>query len=155
MDYHSVKPVFGSANAADALRQHDLDAVILFVPLHYWLMREITETIDVRLIPIEHDKIGPIQDRNHFLKSTTIPAGTYRGQEDDILTLGVDILLVCRQNLTEGLVFALSKTLFEASDDLVRAHPAASAIDPERGPTTSITLHPGAARYYRSRQLPK
>jgi TRAP transporter TAXI family solute receptor len=155
LDYHSVKAAFGSANAADALRRHDLDAVILFVPLQYWLVREITQTIDVRLIPIEHVKIGPIQDRNHFLKSTTIPADTYRGQENDILTLGEDILLVCRQSLPDELVFALTKVLFESSDDLVRAHPAASAIDPERGPMTSITLHPGAARYYRNRELPK
>jgi TRAP transporter TAXI family solute receptor len=155
LDYHSVTPVFGSATAADSLRRGDIDAVILFVPLQYWLMREIADTVDVRLIPIEHDKIAAIQDRNHFLKSTAIPAGTYRGQDEDVLTLGEDILLVCRQNLAEGLVFALTKTLFEASEDLVRAHPAASAIDPERGPTGSIPLHPGAARYYRDRQLPK
>jgi len=39
--------------------------------------------------------------------------------------------------------------------DLIAAHAAARGIDPERGPTASIPLHPGAARYYRAREILK
>jgi TRAP-type uncharacterized transport system substrate-binding protein len=38
---------------------------------------------------------------------------------------------------------------------LEKAHEAARTIDPERGPTASIPLHPGAARFYREREILK
>ena len=53
------------------------------------------------------------------------------------------------------LVYDLTRTLFDAVPALEHAHEAASAIDPERGPTASIPLHPGAARYYREREILK
>ena len=72
---------------------------------------------------------------------------------DDVLTVGMDVLLVCRQELTDDLVYRLSKTLFEAVPALRAAHASAAGIDPDRGPTTAIPLHPGAARYYREREI--
>jgi len=33
------------------------------------------------------------------------------------------------------------------------ANPAAALIDPEQAPATPIPLHPGAARYYREREI--
>jgi len=38
---------------------------------------------------------------------------------------------------------------------LKQAHASASGIDPDRGPTAAIPLHPGAARYYREREILK
>jgi TRAP-type uncharacterized transport system substrate-binding protein len=67
----------------------------------------------------------------------------------------MDIVLLCRQDLDQSLVFELTRTLFESVPALMKAHAAASAIDPERGPTASIPLHPGAARYYRAREILK
>ena len=65
----------------------------------------------------------------------------------------MDVLLLCREDLPEGLVYDLTRALFDSVPALENAHEAASAIDPERGPTTSIPLHPGAARYYREREI--
>ena len=61
----------------------------------------------------------------------------------DVLTAGNDLRLV------------LTRALFDAVPALEKAHEAASAIDPERGPTASIPLHPGAGRYYREREILK
>ena len=55
----------------------------------------------------------------------------------------------------QPLVYELTRTLFDSVPVLEKAHQAASAIDPERGPTASIPLHPGAARYYRAREILK
>ena len=107
------------------------------------------------MIPVDRGKIGAIQERHHFLKSTTIPAGTYAGQDRDLLTLGMDIVLLCREDLDEPLVYELTRILFESVPALVTAHAAARGIDPERGPTASIPLHPGSARYYRVREILK
>ena len=67
----------------------------------------------------------------------------------------MDVLLVCRQDLPEALVYNLARTLFDSVPLLRQAHASASGIDPERGPTAAIPLHPGAARYYREREILK
>jgi TRAP-type uncharacterized transport system substrate-binding protein len=63
------------------------------------------------------------------------------------------VLLVCRQDLSEDLVYRLTSVLFDSVPELIRAHPAASSVDPGRGPAAPIPLHRGAARYYREREL--
>src|SRR5262245_61138751 len=154
-----VKAIFGSdERPVDAIRSGALDGIVYFVPFRHRLTSDVTTGADVRLIPIGHEQIAAIQgrsERSHFLKSTIVPKGTYRGQDRDIVTVGEDILLLCRADLAEPLVYELTRTLFDSVPDLVKAHPAAASIDPERGPTTSIPLHPGAARYYRERELPR
>ena len=45
------------------------------------------------------------------------------------------------------------RTLFDVVPFLSRAHASAAGIDPDRGPTTAIPLHAGAARYYREREI--
>jgi TRAP-type uncharacterized transport system substrate-binding protein len=55
--------------------------------------------------------------------------------------------------LPDQLVLELTRSLFAAVPELAAAHPAAAEIDPDRGPSASVPLHPGAARYYREREL--
>lgn len=151
---HHVTPLFDSSRGVvQEMRDGTLDGVFLFTPLQHPIMSELTGSVDVRLVPIVRDRIGEIQARSPFLKTTVIPSHTYRGQTDPIATVGTDILLLCRADLPDRLVHDLTRTLFAAVADLAAAHPAAAAIDPDRGPAASIPLHPGAARYYREREL--
>ena len=100
-----------------------------------------------RLVDLEGPSIERLRLRYPFLQSTLIPGGTYPGQVNPIRTLGVDLLLVCRADLDDKVVYRLAKAYFEA---LQRSAPA---TDFERAPATPIPLHPGAARYYRERAL--
>jgi TRAP-type uncharacterized transport system substrate-binding protein len=43
--------------------------------------------------------------------------------------------------------------LYDSLGQLANADAAARLIDPEQGPTTPIPLHPGAARFYREREI--
>lgn len=145
-------PLTGDAAAA-AMREGTLDAAFIYVSFQNPVVTALTGADDVRLVPIQRSSLGHIQDGHHFLKSTTIPGGTYRNQEEDVLTVGMDVVLLCRQSLPDALVYDLTKTLFDSLPALRQAHPSAAGIDPDRGPTSAIPLHPGAARYYREREL--
>jgi TRAP transporter TAXI family solute receptor len=147
-----IQPVMKAGDAA-AFRSGELDAAFIYAPFQNPVIAELTGSDDVRLIPIERRTLGAIQDEHHFLKSTTIPGGTYKNQDDDVLTVGMDVLLVCRQDLPNDLVYRLSRTLFEVVPALRDAHASAAGINPDRGPTTAIPLHAGAARYYREREI--
>jgi TRAP transporter TAXI family solute receptor len=99
-----------------------------------------------RLIPIDGPAIEAMRTRYPYLKRTLIPRGTYPNQSEPIRTLGVDTLLVCRAELDDATVHALLEAYFATK-------PATTPPNLERAPATPIPLHPGAARYYRQREL--
>lgn len=153
--YDEIRPFFQTGrDLVVDMHEGRLDAFFLYVPIRHAIMTELAGSVDVRLLPIDRERISHIQTRSPFLlKTVVIPAGTYQGQHDDITTVGADILLLCRADLSDSLVHDLTRELFAATPQLAAAHPAAAAIDPDRGPAASIPLHPGAARYYREREL--
>ena len=144
-----------SPDTLERFQAGQLDARFFYSAFKHPVIDSISHQVDVRVLPIDRSRLGAIQERHHFLKSTTIPAGTYQHQQTDVTTVGMDVLLLCRQDLPDALVYDLTQTLFEAVPTLERAHEAAGAIVPERGPTASIPLHPGAARYYRAQEILK
>jgi len=151
--FDSINPTFGSGDAAEALRTGKLDALFLYSPFQNPLIADMANAGSVGLVPIDRSALEPIEEQHHFPKATTIPGGTYKNQDDDLLTVGMDVLRGCRQDLPESLVHDLAKTLFESVPLLTEAHASASAIDRDRGPAAAIPLHPGAARYYREREI--
>jgi uncharacterized protein len=100
----------------------------------------------VRLIPIDGPVIEEMRTRYPYLKRTLIPRGTYPDQPEPIRTLGVDTLLVCRAELDDSVVYAMLDAYFAT-------RPATTPPNLERAPATPIPLHPGAARFYRQREL--
>jgi TRAP transporter TAXI family solute receptor len=99
-----------------------------------------------RLMPIDGPEIEEMRTRYPYLKRTLIPVGTYPNQLEPIRTLGVDTLLVCRADLDEDLVYRLLDAYFAT-------RPAMTPPNLDRAPATPVPLHPGAARYYRQREL--
>lgn len=153
--YDDITPFFGGPRTLERFKNGDLDARFFYSAFAHPAIASISKQLDIRVLPIERARLGGIQERHHFLKWTTIPAGTYPGQDADIQTVGMDVLLLVRRDLPDGLVYDLTRVLFDAVPTLERAHEAAGSIDPERGPTASIPLHPGAARFYREREILK
>jgi TRAP transporter TAXI family solute receptor len=153
--FDDIVPTFGSGDTLERFKNGDLDARFFYSAFQHPAIANINREIALRVLPIDRARLGAIQERHHFLKWTTIPAGTYAGQPHDIRTVGMDVLLLCRRDLPDALVYDLTRTLFDAVPVLEKAHQAARAIDPERGPTASIPLHPGAARFYREREILK
>jgi uncharacterized protein len=136
------------------IRDRSIDGFFLYSPLRPAVLNELSASGEIELVPIARKKITDIQARSPFLlKTVVIPAGTYSGQHAEIATVGADILLICRQDLPERLVLDLTRALYASLPELADAHPVVAEINADRGPLASIPLHPGAARYYREREL--
>lgn len=99
-----------------------------------------------RLIDIEGPVVEEMRTRYPYLKRTLIVRGTYPNQAEAVRTVGVDVVLVCRADLDDDLVYRLLDAYFAT-------RPAMTPPNFERAPATPIPLHPGAARYYRQREL--
>ena len=101
-----------------------------------------------RLLDIDGPEIDRLRLYYPLLGRMLIPRMTYPGQDVAVHTIGVDLLLVCRADLDNELVYELTRAYFEQSPENVR-----NQTDPQRAPAVVIPLHPGAARYYREREL--
>lgn len=79
----------------------------------------------------------------------TIPAGTYPGQTEDVLTIAQPNFLAVRSDVSEENVYLITKTIFENLAFLNAIHPAtkAMAIESAIG-GLPLPLHPGAVRYF-------
>ena len=133
--------------AVDKLLKGDVDAVIATVsPPQETIGRALRG--GARLLEIKGPEVDRLRVHYPLLRRTLLPGGTYPGQDVPLHTVGVDLLLVCRADLDTELVYELTRALFEEIPKRVRRH-----VDPHRAPATVIPLHPGAARYYREREM--
>jgi len=156
LNYAEMRPGFLSfSEVVQGMEAHALDGGFIVASYPASAILDVNRSVGVRLVPIAQDIINVIRARYPFFKPIVIPKGTYRDQAADVTTIAVDNMLVCRDDMPEQLVHDLTKTLFDSLPDLARTHVAATVIDPEQAPMTSIPLHSGAARYYRERELLK
>jgi uncharacterized protein len=133
--------------AVDKLLKRDVDALIMTVlPPQEPVARALRG--GARLLEIDGPEVDALRVHYPLLRRTLLPRGTYPGQNVPLHTVAVDLLLVCRADLDNELVYALTRALFEDVPQRIRRQ-----IDPQRAPATVIPLHPGAARYYREREL--
>lgn len=154
LGYQDVTPAFGSfAEVADGVRTGKLDTAIMVSSYPVSAISDVHEPTQVELLSVDDEAVHRIRSRFPFFKSVVIPQGTYRGQDRDIRTIGVDNLLICRDTLPESLVYAMTRAFFEALPRLAQEHVTARMINAEQAPATPIPLHPGAARYYREREI--
>ena len=100
----------------------------------------------VRLLDIAGPVVEEMRTRYPYLKRTLIVGGTYPNQPETVHTIGIDVVLVCRADLEDDVVYRLLDAYFATL-------PAMTPPNLERAPATPIPLHPGATRYYRQREL--
>ena len=133
--------------AVDKLLKGDVDALIATMqPAQEPLVRALRG--GARLVEIKGPEVDRLSVQYPLLRRTMLPRGTYPGQDVALHTVGVDLLLVCRADLDTQVVYQLTRALFEDIPKHVRRQ-----VDPHRAPATVIPLHPGAARYYREREM--
>jgi TRAP transporter TAXI family solute receptor len=151
--YDRIRPEFLSFVAmVDLMRRGELDAVFVVGGLPADSLNDLSANPGIRMLPIPRAQVRTMRAQYPFLQPLIVPAGTYSGV-GTVETVGVSSLLISRRDVDEELVYRMTRELFTALERLHAAHPAVRLIDPEQAPATPIPLHPGAARYYRERQL--
>src|SRR5262249_960666 len=113
LSYEEVTPVFrGDHGVIDDICERRIHAAPLYVPSPHTIATELARSIAVTFVPIDRTRIEMIQTRSPvLLKTVVIAAGTYEGQDEDITTIGADILLIARDDLPEPLVHDLTREL--------------------------------------------
>jgi TRAP transporter TAXI family solute receptor len=139
-------------DVVDALAKGELDAAFIRGNDPSPAVQRVMDAPGVFLVPVRKRDVEQIRSHHPFLRSTSIPSGLY-GNEEEIETVGTDMLLACRDDLPEELVYWITRTMFESLPDLAESYSLLRQIDLQQLSASPIPLHPGAARFYREREL--
>jgi TRAP transporter TAXI family solute receptor len=78
-----------------------------------------------------------------------IPAGTYPGQDESVMTVAQPNFLAVRDDIPEDDVYLITKTMYENLPFLQNIHAATKDMALEKAIAgLPVPLHPGAARFY-------
>ncbi len=133
----------------DLMKNRQLDATIQSAGLGVASIRDLASSVDIVIVEIPAAVVKKVG--TPYLEGT-IPSGTYKGVEGDVKTAVVPNFLVTRSDLSEKLVYEMTKELFENLGQLQAAHSAAKAIKLENAAKSPpVPLHPGAAKYYKEK----
>lgn len=150
----NVKAIASREAAVNGLRDGTYDAIML---PGYVYPEAFTETLlregGAYLLPIDGPAIDQMRRESPFVRVVMIPRDIYPGQNKIVPTVGIDLMIVCRRDLDEALVYRLTRELFEVFPQLARVEATMRFLNLEEAPATPIPLHPGAARYFREREL--
>jgi hypothetical protein len=137
------------AESVELMKNRQLDATLQSAGLGVASIRDLAASMDIVTVEIPVsvvEKIGP-----PYVKAT-IPANTYTGQAADVPTAAVVNYLVSRSNLSDDLVYAMTKATFESLPEIAAAHSAGKSITLEGALSgMPVPLHPGAARYFKEK----
>ncbi len=149
----TIKPVNSREAAAQGLKDGSLDAIVL--PGYVYPDEKTEEVIrdGAYLLPIEGPPVEQLRRESPFVRVVMIPRDIYPGQDKIIPTVGIDMLIVCRRSLDDQLAYRLTEQLFTVFPRLARVEATLRFLNLDEAPATPIPLHPGAARYFREREL--
>lgn len=141
------------AESVDLMKNRQLDATLQSAGLGVAAIRDLASSVEIVVVEIPGeivDKVGA-----PYVKAT-IPANTYTGQDKDVQAAAVINYLVTRSDLSDDMVYAMAKTMYDHLPDLAAAHSAGKDISLAKAlQGMPVPLHPGAERYMKEKGIAK
>lgn len=140
-----------SAEQSKALCDNKIDAIVFTVGHPSGSIKEATTSCDSVLVNVGGPEIDALVKDNDYYRTATIPAGMYRGNDQDTMTFGVGATFVTSAKVPENVIYVVVKSVFENFEDFKKLHPAFAVLKKEEMVKDGLSapLHDGAAKYYK------
>ena len=150
LSFDDIKVVNASfGESADSLKDGKIDAAFVVAGAPTTAVVDLATVKDVTLVQLDADHISALQDKYSFYTETVIPAGTYKGVDEDATTVSVRATLIASTYVSDEAVYELLKAMFDNKDALTEGHAKFELLnldDAVKG--INVPFHPGAAKYY-------
>jgi len=144
----------GWAEAATALKDGNVDVFAAMSALPVPAVIDVASTHKIRIIPVDPELMKKLIAANPANFLTTIPAGTYKGVNEDIPVSGYNAFWLAHKDVSAEVVYEMLRFTFKPSSRkfLENVHPGWKMLEPGIEKMTQlmgVPLHPGAERYYK------
>ncbi len=137
--------------SVDLMLKGQLDAALVSAGIGVAAVQRAMSQGPIVLVPVDKALIAKTHNLFYPL---TIPAGTYPGQSQPVVTAALNNYFVTTSDAKDDLVYRLTKAIYGSLGELKRAHVAAAAMNAENAlAIRPIEVHPGALRYFKERGL--
>jgi len=144
----------GAAESVNAMKDRKIDAFFWVGGVPTAAVTDLAATPGTKLKLIDHGDVVDAMNKKYgplYVKST-IPAGSYAGQDKANEEVDVWNILVTNDKMSDQMAYNIVKTLLEKKPDLVAVHKEAENIDLKSQAVGSpIPFHPGAKKYLEER----
>jgi len=108
-----------------------------------------------RFIAPSAAQIKQIRAKHPHLKTMSVPAGTYKGQEAEIKSVGLWSLILVRPELPEEVVYRLARAIHQSETELAKQLKQGRYTTAQNtvSQVPTAQLHFGAIRYFREAKL--
>jgi hypothetical protein len=137
----------GFAEGATALKEQSADCLVIVSGVPNASLADVQTAAKIRLLPVDAVKLRTLHP---FYAAFAVKASAYGGMERDVDAAALRAMLVVRDEIDPGLVYMITKALFEHSRDI--GHAKALEFDVKSAAQgVTIPFHPGAARYLKEK----
>jgi len=139
------------ANSVEHIKRETADAVHAFSTIPYRAHEVLAEEYESVVLGYTEDELEQILRKDERYFKTVIPAGTYNGQESDVPTFGMKVLLCASAEMDEDLAYEIARALDLNGPVYTGGHKFMAAMQEKDFLCNDlpIRLHEGAERYYR------
>ena len=142
------------ADSADSLKNGTIDAAFVVAGYPTTAVTELATSFNFNLLPVDADHAAALQADYGFYYYGVIPGGTYAPVADDVPAVAVMATIIASNKLSEDLVYAFVKGLFDYKDDITAGHAKGNELDLNTAVSgVSIPWHAGAVKFYTEKGL--
>ena len=132
------------SNAVPALKNGQIDGFVTAGSFPAPNVIEAAASIGVTVLSLTDDQIAATKRAR-----LVIPAGTYAGQDSDIVTTSLPIAAFTTTEMDEETAYQLVKTFWEGKEAMAAGAPWWNGVDTGLMGNVDVKFHPGAIRYYK------
>ncbi|MFD1017692.1 TAXI family TRAP transporter solute-binding subunit [Thalassobacillus hwangdonensis] len=133
-------------DSTSGIQDGQIDAAFITSGTPTGAVEGLSATTDINIVKFSDDKISELIEKYPYYAEDEIKEGTY-GLESAVKTVAVQAMLVTTDDMSEDLVYEMTKAIFENTDKISHSKgefiTADSALE-----GVGIDLHPGAKKYF-------
>lgn len=133
------------------LKDGEIDASFFMAAAPTAGVVNIASTTAIQLVDIDKHIIEQVSKEYPFYAVGVVPAGTYRGQNEDVYVTEMVTELFANADVPEDAIYEFVKQAIETQPQYVDAHVSIREITGEFAAQVVTDLHPGALKYYKEK----
>ena len=151
MTLDDINPTYQSyADSANDLKDGKIDAAFQVVGAPATAVTDLAASNkNTHLVAFDEEHLDKLLKSSPYYVKDTIKGGTYSTIPEDIVTAAVAAVVLVRDDISEDIVYALTKDIFDNAPNLTSDHAKYKEVNIDYGASmTSVPYHKGAAKFF-------